>query len=80
MNKIQIIKLPPERWNEYKALRLRALQDDPQAFGSSYAKEVTYSDEKWQEGATKDKVLFASEFNDLDRGKGISKKTNAIIV
>lgn len=45
MKDIQIIKLPPERWNEYKTLRLRALQDDPQAFGSSYAKEVAYPDD-----------------------------------
>lgn len=70
MNKIQIIRLPPGRWNEYKALRLRALKDDPQAFGSSYAKEVAYSDEKWQE-RTNDGVLFASNSNNLIGMMGI---------
>ena len=62
--RIQIIKLPPERWNEYKALRLRALKDDPQAFGSSYTKEVAYSDDKWRE-RTNNSVLFATDGNNL---------------
>ncbi len=70
MNNIQIIKLPPERWNEYKTLRLRALKDDPQAFGSSYAKEVAYSDEKWRE-KTNDNVFFACNGNDLVGMMGI---------
>lgn len=64
MDNIQIIKLPPERWNEYKALRLRALKDDPQSFGSSYAKETDYSDEKWQE-KTNDNVFFATDGDSL---------------
>ncbi len=70
MSKIQIIKLPPERWNEYKTLWLRALKDDPQAFGSSYAKEVTYSDEKWQKRA-KDFMLFANSDDKLIGMMGI---------
>lgn len=70
MKDIQIIKLPPERWNEYKTLRLRALQDDPQAFGSSYAKEVEDSDEIWQE-KTNDNLFFASDGNNLVGMMGI---------
>ena len=70
MKDIQIIKLPPERWNEYKTLRLRALQDDSRAFGSSYAKEVTYSDEKWQKRA-KDFMLFANSDDKLIGMMGI---------
>lgn len=63
-DKIQIIKLPPERWKDYRSLRLRALKDDPQAFGRSYAEEASYSDEKWQE-KTNDTVLFASDGKNL---------------
>lgn len=36
-------------WEEYKGLRLSALKTEPQAFLSSYTKELTYPDEKWQE-------------------------------
>jgi ribosomal protein S18 acetylase RimI-like enzyme len=41
--------LPVERWAEYRALRLYALQESPQAFGSSYAESVAHPDEFWIE-------------------------------
>jgi len=34
----------------YKHIRLRALQADPQVFGSSYAKEAADPDSRWQAG------------------------------
>lgn len=48
-----IITLNPDRWQEFKALRLEALQQDPIAFGSSYEEEVAYDDSIWIERATK---------------------------
>lgn len=47
--KIEIVMLPPSSWQEYKALRLRALKTEPQAFSSSYEREVAYPDDKWQQ-------------------------------
>jgi ribosomal protein S18 acetylase RimI-like enzyme len=44
---VRIIALPVERWEEYRALRLHALQESPQAFGSSYAESVAHPDEFW---------------------------------
>lgn len=45
----EIISLPLYRWQEYKELRLDALKTDPQAFLSTYEKEFSYPDEKWQQ-------------------------------
>jgi len=47
MDAVRIIALPVERWEEYRALRLYALQESPQAFGSSYAGSVAHPDEFW---------------------------------
>lgn len=39
--------ITPENALIYKAVRLRALQDSPSAFGSTHAKESKLSDEDW---------------------------------
>ncbi len=49
MSNIAIISLSPSEWEKYKTLRLEALQSDPEAFGRSYAEEVSYTDERWQQ-------------------------------
>ncbi len=55
-NGVTIEQLNLSDWQEYKQLRLYALQTDPQAFSSTYARESAYSDEKWQQ-----RVQSASE-------------------
>lgn len=40
--------LAPERWQEYKELRLLMLQDQPVSFGATYEEEVGYLDEQWR--------------------------------
>jgi len=37
-----------QEWEIYKALRLRALDDAPDAFGSTLAREEAFSDNIWQ--------------------------------
>ena len=39
--------LSPRLMEEFKAVRLRALEDTPTAFGSTYAKESVLSDSDW---------------------------------
>lgn len=34
-------------WEKFKEVRLRALQDAPMAFGSTYAREVAMTDAEW---------------------------------
>ena len=38
-------------WRAYRAIRLRALQDAPSAFGSSWSQEATWGDEPATVGA-----------------------------
>lgn len=49
METLAIQTLPLSRWQEFKKIRLGALQTDPQAFSSPHAKEAAYPDKKWQE-------------------------------
>ena len=44
---IHLRTITPETASIFKAVRLRALRDAPQAFSSTYAKESQLSDEEW---------------------------------
>lgn len=56
----------PDEWPTYRALRLRALQDSPDAFGSTYEVELARSNEVWASrmaaAATsgRDRAMFAA--------------------
>jgi len=54
---IRIIRLPEERWKEYRKLRLEALKAEPSAFGSSLEEESGFTEDVWRK-RTKG-VLFA---------------------
>lgn len=40
-------RFAPDEWQLYRDLRLRALQESPDAFGSTFAHEVGRTDEEW---------------------------------
>lgn len=62
MDNIEIIKLDPSRWREYKELRLEALKDSPQAFLVTYNDELAQPDEKWQNRIKEEGIkLFAKD-------------------
>jgi len=44
---ITIEPITPQNVSLFKAVRLRALQDAPHAFGSTYAKESQFADSEW---------------------------------
>ncbi len=48
-DELKIVRAEPVEWKKYRALRLEALQAEPQAFGSSYERDSNQPDEKWQE-------------------------------
>lgn len=47
MSKFKLRMLVPENWAEYKLIRLSALKESPDSFGSTYEKEVEFSDAEW---------------------------------
>ena len=64
---ISIRPVQAQEWRLYQALRLGALRDCPDAFGSTYAVESTHPEHFWQEriqaacASETDRVLFAEK-------------------
>ena len=54
-------------WQYYKGVRLKALQSDPAVFGSNFAKEAAYPDERWQKqlDSTASGVFGVFHFGDV---------------
>lgn len=54
-------RFAPDEWRTYRDLRLRALAESPDAFGSTHEREVCRSDQEWEarlrEGAGDDAQL-----------------------
>jgi len=48
---IAIVPVSPENVATFKDVRLRALEDAPTAFASTYAREAEFSDEEWMRRA-----------------------------
>jgi ribosomal protein S18 acetylase RimI-like enzyme len=46
---LTIRKLEPADWQAYRSIRLRALQDSPDAFAATFAEQSVRPDESWAE-------------------------------
>jgi RimJ/RimL family protein N-acetyltransferase len=46
---MEIIKLTPKDWKNLKDLRLEALKEESDAFGSSYEESAAHSDDEWKQ-------------------------------
>lgn len=56
---MQVRRLEPAEWAAFRSIRLRALADAPDAFGSTLAEEAALSDEEWRARADRtDRVTF----------------------
>lgn len=42
-------RLAPEDWERYRAVRLAMLLDHPEAYGSTFGREVAFAEEAWRE-------------------------------
>jgi len=45
---MDVLRLPVEKWKEYRDLRLRALKEDPEAFSSAYSASVDQPEAFWK--------------------------------
>jgi hypothetical protein len=45
---LSVQRITPDNMDLFKAVRLRALQDAPSAFGSTYEREANFTDKDWR--------------------------------
>lgn len=68
---MEVRQLRPEETDLLRDVRLRALQDTPWAYGSTYARELAYPPERWARfAAQKDSVIYVAV--DGDTGVGMA--------
>jgi len=74
---VEVRLFEPDEWAQCKAIRLRALQSDPAVFGSTYAKEKGFPDERWQASIARPDVGVFGVFHygDLIGMTGITRVT-----
>jgi len=48
MKSFEITALNENDWQKYKAIRLRSLKESPDSFGSTYHRELGFSDDQWK--------------------------------
>lgn len=64
-NNYSLQRLLPAQWEDYKSIRLEALQTNPAMFGSNYGKESAYTQKEWMSFLENDRravfALYAME-------------------
>lgn len=56
---ITVRRLTPKDWENYKTIRLEALIHEPLAFGQTYEKSVTKTDDEWKESLSRGFIVGA---------------------
>ena len=59
-NSIRVEALSPDDWERYRAIRLRSLEINPEAFGGKLEEESVLPESHWRAEMTKSDVLIAS--------------------
>lgn len=54
-----IVRVIPETWERYRAVRLAALRDAPEMFGSTYEREIAFTEAEWRTRAERPATFLA---------------------
>ncbi|WP_415716547.1 GNAT family N-acetyltransferase [Roseibium sp.] len=65
---MRIELLAEDQWQRYRAIRLRALRDTPDACASTYADEEAFPERGWRQRLTSRAQTFVAELSDKDVG------------
>ena len=52
LSDVTVRRVTAEEWRDLRSLRLRALENDPLAFGSTLSRELAFDDNLWRERTT----------------------------
>jgi ribosomal protein S18 acetylase RimI-like enzyme len=55
-----VIGVVPEIWERYRAARLAALQESPEMFGSTYEREIAFTEAEWRTRAERPATFLAA--------------------
>lgn len=76
MSDITITKLQSKDWRRYKSIRLEALRESPDSFGSTYEQVVKRPDDFWRDGLTDGSKVFAQVGDELASMAGVMYEEN----
>lgn len=65
MKEIIFRKIKPKDWQEYKKIRLEALQEEPIAFGASYEEKIIENENNWKISIKKSSIFFALDNDEI---------------
>ncbi|MBE7372286.1 GNAT family N-acetyltransferase [Dermacoccus barathri] len=65
-------------WQTYRDVRLRALGTNPEAFGSSFEREVAFPDERWVERASNPGTLLWVADDEPDASSGVAPRGDGL--
>ncbi|RNI18153.1 GNAT family N-acetyltransferase [Flexivirga caeni] len=56
---VSVVRVEPDGWERYRAVRLAALQDAPEMFGSTYEREIAFDEGEWRRRAERPATFLA---------------------
>jgi GNAT superfamily N-acetyltransferase len=73
MEAFEVRTVSGEHWREWREIRLRSLQDTPTAFGSTYERELAFTEHDWRsrlEGSGPAVLAYADDASHVPIGMG----------
>ena len=78
---MRITQFFADDWERARAIRIRSLQDAPDAFGTTLEYSLTLSPTTWQERlASSDAATFVAVVDNNDVGMAVGSKEQAIVI